>query len=133
MGACRARSGAAFSTQCAIRTLLNAWPTSSRLHLDSQRQCAFGCDAPDSLTEHYWARCPIIRAAFASAWGSRAVAISFADLNWWGLPERIDIVASLFSLYCSGIRSGYLPTLLPRSQPHISDLFVAARALRSSR
>ena len=90
--------------QCAFRTVLNGWPTSHRLE-HSPGPCLFGCsgaDSTDSLTDHYWAKCPRLHLLISQAWGARVPAQDIA--RDWSLKTRFDVVASLFTFYCEVAR-----------------------------
>ena len=44
-----------------IKTCTNSWATSTRLHLDLELQCVFGCGPGLDQTSHY-AQCPALKA-----------------------------------------------------------------------
>ena len=58
------------SLQCAMRTWLNGWPATARLHTDLQR-CVFGCGGVDDPS-HYLRDCSRFRGAMELALGSEA-------------------------------------------------------------
>ena len=93
------------SIQCALRTVLNGWPTRHRLHCSSGPiPCLFGCRCGhDSLEDHYWKDCPALAQITVDAWGAR---VSGDSLHRdWACLERLDILAYMYTFYSAIARS----------------------------
>ena len=120
-----AKSCRPHTLQCALRTFANGWPDSHRLHSRAEPgPCLFGCpEGRDSLEDHYWSQCPQLFHLVVFAWGSR---VSAADLpSSWAALSRLDVVASLFTLYSEVARRH-------RAGHGVGDLQSAAIAARAS-
>ena len=110
--------------QCVLRTLLNGWPTTSRLHAKTSRTCVFGCvGEQDSLISHYWSGCSVLFDLLSFAWGHRVPPSCFCKN--WGCTVRLDLVASMYTFYAGVARSA------DRSPNVLRDLAIAARAAHS--
>ena len=110
---------------CAWRTLMNAWPTTCRLHVDNPSKCVLGCDAPDDMVSHYWSACAPFACLLREAWGQRVADPSF--VRAWASESRLDIVASAYTAYAAlaqARRQGYAP--------NFEDVFISARSAHAS-
>ena len=107
MGArCEAlRTSRPHTVQCALRTLLNAWPTSARLHAEEgPRSCVFGCPHAVDMVSHYWSGCRLLHDLVVAAVGDRAPPLAFS--RSWGLPDSfsVPVLATLYSFYAEASR-----------------------------
>ena len=113
------------SAQCAFRTLVNAWPTQSRLHIAGVHapRCMFGCaHGADDLARHYWSACPSLVAVVVAALGVR-VDPGIVHAKWGLLPLApcaIKLLAVLYSLYVNAARqrTAGRPIDLPAAARH---------------
>ena len=84
-----AESSRPHMAQCSARFLLNALPTTARLHVDP-RGCIYGCDGAQDTLSHYY-ECPIVNRAMFRA----------------GLVKPSLLThACAYSIYCAGSRLG---------------------------
>ena len=79
-----------------LRTLLNSWTTTHRVHADQRLRCLWGCDNIDSLT-HY-AVCPrlysFVSVVLPSAVRCPLVAGVIHDLDAW--TKQIHIMTHIY-------------------------------------